>query len=70
MDYDIYTWNDIKSDFSDNIILGNGASMAVHSGFKYSNLYTETLKKKKIPPEIQEIFYHFKITDFEEETIL
>lgn len=32
-------WNDIKNHFGHGLILGNGASMAVHPGFGYRSLY-------------------------------
>lgn len=35
----IYEWNDIKDEFTDGLLLGNGASMAVHPEFHYGSLF-------------------------------
>lgn len=44
MAYEIHAWSDIQADFTDTLLLGNGASIAVHSGFRYQNLYAEAVR--------------------------
>ncbi|TXI87954.1 MAG: DUF4917 family protein [Cupriavidus sp.] len=45
MAYEIRAWGEIQADFTDTLLLGNGASIAVHGGFKYQNLYGEAVKE-------------------------
>ncbi|OTG94215.1 DUF4917 family protein [Acinetobacter sp. ANC 3832] len=66
MNYQIFTWEEIKTDFSDSsLILGNGASIAIDSDFKYSNLYDYCVEKDYITENLVEVFKKFKTTDFE-----
>lgn len=66
MTYQIFTWEEIKTDFGDSsLILGNGASIAIDSDFKYSNLYDYCLEKKYITKGLEEVFSKFETNDFE-----
>lgn len=48
MAHEIQTWSEIQGDFSDTLLLGNGASIAVHQGFRYDSLYQEAVKRNKL----------------------
>ncbi len=48
MAYEIQAWSEIQDDFSDTLLLGNGASIAVHQGFRYDSLYQEAVKHNKL----------------------
>jgi hypothetical protein len=39
--YEVHQWNDIAADFQEALVLGNGASVAVHSDFRYGSLKEE-----------------------------
>ena len=40
----ILPWDVLSNDFQDGLLLGNGASMAVHGGFGYANLFEEAVR--------------------------
>lgn len=62
---EIKKWNDIKGNYNQGtLILGNGASMAVHSRFGYSDLYEEA-KDKGYLGDAQAVFDKFDTRDFE-----
>jgi len=46
--YRISNWGEIRDDFTDKLLLGNGASRAVWDGFKYPSLYEEAKKAGRI----------------------
>ncbi|MEA5470847.1 DUF4917 family protein [Spirulina sp. 06S082] len=59
--YQIKQWEDIKSEFQDSILLGNGSSIAIHQDFKYESLFGNA----ELNSELKEIFEYFKTKDFE-----
>jgi hypothetical protein len=61
----IYQWSDLESDFTNGIILGNGASLSVSATFSYSSLYNWASKKKAPHGECSEGFKHLNTQDFE-----
>jgi hypothetical protein len=61
----IHQWNDIKDEFQDGLLLGNGASMAVHQGFGYRSLYEAAQEKGHLPEEVAQVFLSFGVHDFE-----
>lgn len=62
----IFQWAEIKGGFcGSSLILGNGASIAVHSGFGYASLKGEAEAHGYITPEVASIFKSFKTDDFE-----
>jgi hypothetical protein len=61
----IYQWNDIKKSFMDGLLLGNGASMAVHTGFGYSSLFETARANAHITTEVAAVFDAFGVKDFE-----
>lgn len=62
----IFQWAEIKSRFTGGaLLLGNGASMAIHSGFGYASLKCEAQAHGYITPELADTFKSFKTDDFE-----
>jgi hypothetical protein len=62
---EIYEWNDIKAGFTDGLLLGNGASMAVHPEFNYGSLFEAAKDKGYLDDQVAKIFDAFKVNDFE-----
>lgn len=58
-------WQDISDDFKDTLILGNGASIAVHGEFSYKSLRDAALERGYITDEVQKVFDHLGTEDFE-----
>ncbi len=64
----IYQWSDISSEFGDNLIVGNGGSIAVASNrFSYSSLYDRAIQRGFINKKVQNVFEEFskQYRDFE-----
>jgi hypothetical protein len=61
----IHQWSELAPDFSDSIILGNGASLSVSASFSYSSLFDWASEKKLFTPDVQKVFNHLKKRDFE-----
>ena len=53
-------WNDISKEFTDALILGNGASIALHRGFAYDNLWENAIGHGLISAELQSLAKHLK----------
>lgn len=64
--YRLARWQDIKDGFSDTLLLGNGASIALDSRFQYSTLLEKAERLHLITPEVREIFLQFDTSDFEQ----
>lgn len=63
---DICQWSDIQDKFSGGaLLLGNGASMAIHPGFSYQSLHQAAEGMGHITPAVAEVFSAFDTTDFE-----
>ncbi|EBM5747147.1 DUF4917 family protein [Salmonella enterica] len=60
----IRNWNDIKDDYEDTLLLGNGASIAVNPDFSYDSLY-QRLTNLPQGELLGPIFESFSSTDFE-----
>jgi hypothetical protein len=65
MTYTLHAWEDISGEFSEGLLLGNGASIAVDSRFSYKSLYEKAVTNNFIRPEVQKIFDEYEINDFE-----
>ena len=64
--YPINQWNDIKGSYKNgSLIIGNGASMALHSKFGFSSLKEEAEKLKLFNEDISKLFTEFDTCDFE-----
>ncbi len=61
----IHQWAEISEDFSDALLLGNGASMAIHQGFGYAGLFQAAQDHGHITPEVAGVFAAFGVNDFE-----
>ncbi len=61
----IEDWSNIANDFTEGLVLGNGASIAFHEGFAYQSLLEEARSKDLIKQDIQSIFDHLHTEDFE-----
>ena len=48
-------WLDIADDFTHAVLLGNGASVAIHSDFKYKSLWDAALENETISEALQSI---------------
>ena len=61
-----YKWEAIRKDFTDCLLIGNGASMAIRPKlFSYTSLYGEAVSRKIISSDAQKVFSGFRIEDFE-----
>ncbi|MBM5571115.1 MULTISPECIES: DUF4917 family protein [Deefgea] len=66
MPIEIRQWHDIKEQFTDSLLLGNGASIAVDGRFNYSSLFAAARDAGSLTQPVQEIFARFSnSTDFE-----
>ena len=61
----VVDWLDISEDFREGLILGNGASIALHQGFAYRSLLEEARKRQFISESVENVFNHLGTTDFE-----
>lgn len=62
---EIYQWSDIKERFKHGLLLGNGASIAVHKGFAYPSLYEAARANNHLTEQVTGIFDAFGVQDFE-----
>ncbi len=64
---EIVKWNDIKRDFSDALLVGNGGSIALSDNFSYKSLYGYADKQNLLQKEAVAVFDKFykKERDFE-----
>lgn len=63
---DIVQWNAIREQFQKGgLLLGNGASMAVHPGFGYASLYEVAQQKQHLTEAVTGVFTAFGTNDFE-----
>ena len=63
--YRIYEWEEIKDEFTDKLLLGNGASRAVWDSFEYRSLYEEAESVERISPRLAKLFLNLGTNDFE-----
>jgi len=67
MSYQIYKWKDIESIFlKSNILLGNGASIAVNNSFNYQSLREVANSSSLIQEDEENLFDFFETNDFEQ----
>lgn len=62
---EIIQWADLQADFTDGLLLGNGASMAVHDGFRYTSLLDAAHTQGHLTEEVAAVFGAFNEYDFE-----
>jgi hypothetical protein len=60
-------WHEIKSEYTDTLIIGNGASAAISKYFQYNNLYEHGREHGHLNSSAQKVFDQFtkKSRDFE-----
>lgn len=61
----IRKWEEIKDEFQDGLLLGNGASIAIHAGFDYRSLYQAAQENGHLPDAVAQVFASFGVNDFE-----
>ena len=61
----VYAWKEIRGDFKQTLVLGNGASIAVDKCFSYTSLYDEASKMLLLNEQVQKLFKYYATTDFE-----
>lgn len=62
---EIHQWRDIEAGFNHGLLLGNGASVAVDSGFSYGSLFEEASRLGFLTPPVLDVFKRFGANDFE-----
>jgi hypothetical protein len=61
----IQTWSEIEDKYTDTLLLGNGASMAIDPCFSYRSLKEAAAAAGLITSNIQSVFDYLKTQDFE-----
>jgi hypothetical protein len=61
----ILKWAAIKDEFSQGLVIGNGASIAVSDSFNYGSLYEAAKAAEFLTQETQAVFSSFNSHDFE-----
>ena len=61
----IVEWREIRENFNHTVLLGNGASMAVHPGFGYGSLYDAANELGFLDGPVRTVFERFNTFDFE-----
>ncbi len=68
--HEIVKWRDIKDDFKDALLVGNGGSMALSPNFSYSSLYSYAVKQKLLEEKAKDVFEKFQKKDRDFERVL
>ena len=61
----IHQWAEIATQFTDGLVLGNGASIAFDPRFRYASLRDNATARGLISIDVQAIFDHLDTVDFE-----
>lgn len=61
----IHQWDEIKDNFKDGLLLGNGASMAIHPRFGYQSLFDAAQENGHLTEAVARVFQDFGVQDFE-----
>ncbi|MCJ7631912.1 DUF4917 family protein [Candidatus Bathyarchaeota archaeon] len=62
---ELHNWSDIRDRFRHNILLGNGASIAIDERLSYRSLYERVCESGRLNREIINMFEYFETTNFE-----
>ncbi|WP_252406769.1 DUF4917 family protein [Acinetobacter terrae] len=66
INYEIKNWNDISADYiNGSLIIGNGASIALHNKFAFSSLKEVAEQNDLFSNDISKLFTEFDTNDFE-----
>jgi hypothetical protein len=61
----VRAWEDIRSEFTDAVVVGNGASIAVDPRFQYRSLHDAARNAGLLTRPVTDVFTYFPTTDFE-----
>jgi hypothetical protein len=61
----IEKWSELSDRFTHLLIVGNGASIAVHNGFNYRSLFDACKELGFLTEEVSSVFEKFETSDFE-----
>ena len=61
----IKKWSDIKDEYKDGLLLGNGASVAIDRSFSYKSLKKHAIDEGYFTEQVQALFGAFHTEDFE-----
>jgi len=67
---EVVQWNDIKDNFQDALLVGNGGSIAIAPQFSYTSLYDYAAKNNLIKDKVKSIFDKFSKSQRDFERIL
>lgn len=62
---EIKNWNAIKDKYTDTLLLGNGAGIAIDQSFSYSSLLDHAIDTQHLVEEVRKFFELLKTKDFE-----
>lgn len=62
---EIKKWIDVKHEFKDGLLLGNGASVAIDGSFSYESLKKHAIDEGYFTEQVQALFDEFNTEDFE-----
>jgi hypothetical protein len=65
MPIEIKEWAEIREEFTDTLLLGNGASISLNNCFSYPNLFEKASTSNLLEEPVKEIFDIFESQDFE-----
>jgi hypothetical protein len=61
----VHQWSEIAAEFTDGLVLGNGASIAFDPRFRYASLRENAQAEGLISNDVQSVFDHLDTVDFE-----
>lgn len=61
----VYDWDTMKNRFTNCLLLGNGASIAIDRRFSYKLLYNEVVNCSVLNKELLRLFQHYDTQNFE-----
>jgi hypothetical protein len=61
----VHQWSEIAAEFTDGLVLGNGASIAFDPRFRYASLRENAQAEGLITDDVQSVFDHLDTVDFE-----
>lgn len=65
MPFEIHPWTEISDRFTDTLLLGNGASIAVDKRFRYRSLKQHAIDNGLFSVDVESLFDFFHTDDFE-----
>lgn len=61
----VHQWAEIATQFTDGLVLGNGASIAFDPRFRHASLRHNAIERGLISKDVQSVFDHLDTVDFE-----